>query len=66
MERNCPSCNKRYVTSKQEQKDKREAAPIKGDEQLCSPCLKDICQIAYDQSYFGSIGEWGAENYYSG
>ena len=38
----------------------KEIAPEKGDENLCHDCFRDIMQIAYDQSYFGSIHEWGA------
>jgi hypothetical protein len=61
MKRNCADvdCGKRYVTSKAHQKYKADVAPYKGDEGLCDKCLADVCQIAYEQSYFGSIGEWG-------
>lgn len=60
MKKKCPDCNKRYVTSKKLQKEKREVAPHPGDDLLCDFCLKDAIQIAYEQSYFGSMWEWGA------
>ena len=59
MKRKCPDCGKKYVISKIDFKIKRCNAYIKGDEQLCDTCFKDVQQIAYDQSYFGSIAEWG-------
>jgi hypothetical protein len=60
MKRNCTDCGKRYVTSKAYQKYKAEVAPIKGDEQMCDRCLKkEVCEIAYEDSYMGSISEWG-------
>lgn len=62
MKRNCNdiTCNKRFVTSKHEQQLKRVIAPVKGDENLCEACFRDVVQISHEQSYFGSIGEWGA------
>lgn len=61
MKRRCidKDCNKKFVISKEEHKAKREQAYYKGDEGLCNECFKDVQQIAYDQSYFGSIEEWG-------
>lgn len=62
MKRNCvdPDCGKRFVISRDGYKLKRELAIQIGDENLCDACFKDVQQIAYDQSYFGSIAEWGA------
>lgn len=61
MKRRCidKSCNKKFVISKYDYKLRKESAPYPGDEGLCDPCFKDVCQIAYEQSYFGSISEWG-------
>ena len=61
MKRKCADtqCGKKFVTSKIDQKYKREMACEKGDENLCNACFKDVQEIAYDQSYFGSISEWG-------
>ena len=62
MKRRCSNreCGKKFVTSKKERKLMKEIAPEKGDENLCHACFRDSMQIAYDQSYFGSIHEWGA------
>jgi hypothetical protein len=61
MKRNCidQECNKRFVISKEERREMKEQAPISGDENLCHSCFREVCQIAYEQSYFGSIAEWG-------
>jgi hypothetical protein len=61
MKRKCgdPECRKKFVVSKDERRQMRDTAPAKGDENLCHSCFKDVCNINYDQSYFGSIKEWG-------
>lgn len=62
MKKRCvdPECNKKFVISKYEWKFRKQLVPYPEDVGLCPPCLKDVCQIAYDHSYFGSIQEWGA------
>ena len=60
MKRRCidPDCGKKYVTSKDNQRLKKECAPCVGDHGLCDPCFRDVCQMNYDQSYFVSMSEW--------
>jgi hypothetical protein len=65
MKRRCVDreCNKKFVVSKESRKEMKQIAidaGNAGDENLCPSCFKDVMQIAYDQSYFGSISEWGA------
>jgi hypothetical protein len=65
MKRRCadPDCNKKFVISKDARKEMKQIAiddGYAGNENLCPRCFKDVMQIAYDQSYFGSISEWGA------
>lgn len=61
MKRKCidTECCKKFVVSKDERWRMKEQAPQKGDENLCHSCFKDVCSIAHEQSYFGSIKEWG-------
>ncbi|WP_299077754.1 hypothetical protein [uncultured Paraglaciecola sp.] len=62
MKRKCvdQDCGKKFVVSKDLRKEMKQAAIVAGDENLCPDCFRDVMQIAYDQSYFGSIHEWGA------
>lgn len=62
MKRKCvdSECNKKFVVSKALRKQMKEAAPYFGAENLCHTCFKDVCQNAHEQTYFGSIKEWGA------
>lgn len=62
MKRKCidTECGKTFVISKSERRAMKEVAPYPGDENLCPKHFDDVVKIAYDQSYFGSIGEWGA------
>lgn len=62
MKRKCvdEDCSKTYVTTRLEHQTKREFATVKGDERLCNQCFNEVKQIEYEQSYFGSIKEWGA------
>jgi hypothetical protein len=61
MKRKCADkqCGKKFVSSRADFKLKRAIACEKGDENLCNACFKDVQEIAYGQSYFGSISEWG-------
>lgn len=45
--------------SKEDYKLKKNISVYPGDENMCNPCFKDVLEIAYEQSYFGSIKEWG-------
>jgi len=61
MKRKCIDlgCGKNYVTSKDKRRIKKKCAPFAGDHNLCDPCFREVCQTAHEQSYFGSISDWG-------